>query len=579
MIRLKSIPLCLAVMLLSTQVARSAERPGRPDDKKDEKKGDEFSPVFDRSTLHVSGRSLKPVGVKTTPEREFAAGELRVVFGEKEVRALRAGRDAPVWTAKAPDDIVLAWLAADDKAIYLAGYQRDKNTRRYKPESPARVRRLDPASGKWLDDLKLEVKANEGVEGVLTGNGRVAVLTVAGDEPDAKPDQAGAYRVSYFDAGATKARWSKSFASAGKLASPGVFLLAAARMPDKVQPAVRPLSWLGQDVLVCAGPVQDVLCLKADSGEPRWRVPRVWEYERGFIGPSVWQHFIARGGDEKARWDELVGEKKDKKEEKKEEKEEKKDEKPARQSAIVGGPIIVEGPKDRREKGASVFVAVAKGPARFAEYLSDCVVYELDASGKPVAMVTLPRMVRGGAFRALDGGVVWACQGGGFVRLAASRDRDRPAIGPGGPDMLCEVDWFRQLPREKPEAWLTSDPAGDPVALGERVAFGVRTGGYIPDAAGGVYHFPISVLDLETGATRSVELRIPYTGKVPEPKTNFGRTTTPGGKEALQAHGPYMMAVTGLAVEGKRLRVIVGTETGASALDFDTDELLESEPK
>lgn len=574
MFRLKSVPLCLAAMLLiSAPVARPAERPAMPE----EKKSDEFSPVFDRATLNVGGRSLKPAGVKK-PEREFAVGELRVVISEKEVRALRAGRDAPVWTAKVPDDTALVWLDADDKAIYLAGYQRDKNTQRYKPESPARVRRLDPASGKWLDDLELEVKPNEGVEGVLAGNGRVAVLTVAGDEPDAKADQAGAYRVSCFDAGATKARWSKSFASAGKLASPGVFLLSAARMPDKVQPAVRPLSWLGQEVLVCAGPVQDILCLKADSGEPRWRVPRVWEYERGFIGPSVWQHFIARGGDWEARRKERAGEKE--KEEKKDAKKDENPEKPARQYAIVGGPVVVDGPKDRREKGASVFVAVAKGPAQFAEYLSDCVVYELNANGSPVAMAALPRMVRGGAFRAHDGGVAWACQGGAFVRLAQSGNRPGGlGGGPGGPDMLCEVEWFRQLPRERPAAWLTSDPAGDPVALGERLAVGVRTGGYVPDAAGGVYHFPFAVLDLETGATRSVELRVPYTGKVPEPKTNFSRTLTPGGKDTWQARGPYLMAVTGLAVEGKRLRVIVGTETGASALDFDIDELLETKPK
>ncbi len=52
---------------------------------------------------------------------------------------------------------------------------------------------------------------------------------------------------------------------------------------------------------------------------------RVWEYERGFIGPSVWQHFIARAGDDDAKGQEV--------------KKGEKSDRPARRNAIVGGPV------------------------------------------------------------------------------------------------------------------------------------------------------------------------------------------------------------------------------------------------
>jgi hypothetical protein len=346
-----------------------------------------------------------------------------------------------------------------------------------------------------------------------------------------------------------------------------VFLLAAARAPDKLRPDIESMTWLGKNVLVCAGPTQDLVCLKTDTGEPEWRLERVWEYERGFIGPSVWQHTIGRAGAD------------DEEEQAKDEgkKEGKKVGKAAgragRQYAIVGGPVVVDSPKPGRTGSRSVFVAVAKGPARYAEYLSECVVYELDSSGTPVGMVTLPRMVRGGQRRVHAGGLVWACQGGGFVRLLPTPSRElEVAMGPGGPDKVCHVDWYRHLSRAEPEAWLISDPAGDPVAFGDDYAVRVSAGGYVPDADAGVYHFPISMVDLKSGVSRDLELKVPFTGQLPLPQTNFSRTTRAGGKDQWHPFGPYVLAVTGLRVDGTRLRITIGMENWARDLEFDLRE-------
>src|SRR5262249_44919622 len=161
-------------------------------------------------------------------------------------------------------------------------------------------------------------------------------------------------------------------------------------------------------------------------------------------------------------------------------------------------------------------------------------------------------------------GLVWACQGGVFVKLGLSRHRDHfIGMGPGGADLLCRVEWYRQHSPEEPEAWLTSVPAGDPTAFGQGFAFRVCAGGYVADPATPVYDFPIAAVDLRTGADHTLILHVPYKGQFPEPESNYSRNKLPGGKDAWHTLGPHVLAVTGLQVEDNRLRVTLGMEDWA----------------
>jgi hypothetical protein len=144
-------------------------------------------PQLGACTLEVGGRTLKPLGA--FPVRaEYPAGDLRVTIDGGTVRAFWGPGRKPAWTAKAPAGLRLAWSAADEGTIYLLGYDVDKKTESLRPESPARVRRLDRASGKWLEALpiggKPGPKQSEGVTAVLPGGGRVLVLTATTDRDD-----------------------------------------------------------------------------------------------------------------------------------------------------------------------------------------------------------------------------------------------------------------------------------------------------------------------------------------------------------------------------------------------------------
>ena len=113
-----------------------------------------ITPDLDHYTLEVGGRVLKPVKPATEHMQEYTAGGLSIVLSEKEVKASAKGSDTPQWTVKIPEKTLLIWLAADNKIIYLTGYHVDKESEECQSDSPARVCRLELASGKWLDDLE-----------------------------------------------------------------------------------------------------------------------------------------------------------------------------------------------------------------------------------------------------------------------------------------------------------------------------------------------------------------------------------------------------------------------------------------
>ena len=144
--------------------------------------------------------------------------------------------------ANAPAKVHLTWLAADAKTIYLAGFKVDEKGRDDEPENPARVRRIEASTGKWLDELviaeKKDAKKSMIIQSVMLGNAEVVVLSSTADDDKGFEGvgQLVGYRVSCFKGGEVRAQWSKDFPSAGKTGRDGAALLWSARAPDKFVP-------------------------------------------------------------------------------------------------------------------------------------------------------------------------------------------------------------------------------------------------------------------------------------------------------------------------------------------------------
>jgi hypothetical protein len=549
-----------------------------------------FHPRLAECTLRAGDATLKPVRVSDSWQYQHPAGTLTIAVDGRAVIASDANTGKPAWQVESADTRPLEWLATDGKTAYFRAAQVDKQTLTPWDDEPtpvpqhenlARVRRLQLSDHQWLKPLdvgqgKLKEKTAEWLVSILPVNEWLLVLTATVvDDPHAPENgRTLSYRVARFEQGRDAATWSRDYPSAGSRSEPGAYLFAS-RRPDYAVESIKPLAIVGQNVLVCAGAKEDLICLASNTGSEVWRVPRLWEFRRGFIGPSVWTHYIGRYGISDGDLEtalhgprkgsfihptylkhlrETVAKAKARVE--------------AEEHAVIAGPVIVPTSKESdKDPRYSLFVVVARSEkSQWSGYLADCVVYEMSESGKPIGIVNLPRMVSGGQSRADDRGVVWACPGGAFVRLAPSDNREHGvAVGPGGPDMLCRVAWYCQPESAPPpKAWLTADPAGDPVAFSRTHAYRPDGDPYVLNSGDKVYHFPIRKLDLGTGQSERLLLDVPFDGAVDLPTLNYSRRDG-----TTHAMGSHLLGVTWLDVRGEVLQIVLGTSSGACAVEFD----------
>lgn len=534
-------------------------------------------PQVEKVILEVAGKEVKAVLASSPWRWEKQAGNLRIRVEKDRVTALAQAGGDPLWIARSDNGAHLSAMLLDEQVAYFQGYRVDARGYFKEYDSPSRVRRLDLDSGQWLKDLPIGSEKPSGqaqyrVISVLTGDGWVVKLG-AWLEPDARvlnEQVVAAFDVTAFRGNQTSVVWSKRFPSTGERPYTGGYLWAP-RVPQYAGSAVQHLNWMGEALLVCAEAMQPILCLNRDTGTELWRCERIWEFQRGFIGPSVWSHYINRFGLDKYEENPSKTVEARKRFEKQ------------YHCSIIAGPVAVPLDAKRDTDTHSIFIAVSRGPTQgFTGYLSDCVVYELDDGGKPVSMVKVPQIIRGSPVGLVNGGLVWSCQNDGFIRLISSSRSSRLWMGPGGPDLLTRISWFRQLSPLKPHAWLVSDRGGYPVAFSDTYAFALPAGGYVRKKGDQDFRFPISVIDLQTGIDRTITLRVPFEGELPIPDTNFRTIRLADGGAGIGTWGPHILALSGLQVEGTNLEVALGMEagwTGSIRFDLSALGLLGAAPK
>jgi hypothetical protein len=339
----------------------------------------------------------------------------------------------------------------------------------------------------------------------------------------------------------------------------------AARYPDYTSTDIRHLSRNGDTIILCAGPKDDLVCRALKDGKQLWRVQHVWEFERSFVGPSVWQHFIGRSDSSPLSAKEAFPDPRVERPLKASEKRggaPKKEEAGSTESAIIGGPIVFN---------SRVFVAVSKAPSGpWAGYLGQCWIYELEAiRGSPVSLAAIPRAVLGGQYEPTPDGLVWACHRGCFLKLNIVSDAIGPmGMGPGGPDRVSNVVWYRETQPKQPAVWLSADPATEAIAWQRNYVFRTTEGGYITKAGDTLYHFPISVVDTKTGLDRVIELTVPLREAITPPKSNYSWDL-----RSYKVKGPHLVGITRLDASGSTLRISLGSGKKANGIEFSLPQI------
>lgn len=520
-------------------------------------------PKLDEVTLQAGDVTLRPVGPASVGQHMRDVGGRRIAINKGIVSATRIGDQQQLWSSQSADGRRLRWVTCQGNVGLLLGYDVDDEERFAGYESPVRIRRIDLDSGQWLADLPIQPDDGGKVKALLSAQadqGALAVLVslTSLDESGGAKARVVAYQVTCFRGDEPTPLWTKTFEAEEERGYGGVYVWGITP-PRYAYSDNRHLTWLEETLIVAAEDMQPIMALNRDTGTKIWTVDKIWEYERGFIGPSVYCHYIERFGIEDLRFDKG-----------------KDGIEAARRTfnqqfscAVIGGPVVVPLEVPRRSDAYSIFVAVSKAAARrWSGYLADCVVYELSENGTPISMVKVPQLVSGGNFKVLKDGLVWAGQNDSLMRLMPSLTQPIIGMGGGGTDLITRLAWFRQIDWQPPHAWLTTGRAAQPVAFSQSQAFRLPGGGYITNKGDHDYHFPITATDLSSGIEQELVLHVPFEGTISAP--GKGRTDT---EDRVSTATFHVMAITDLRADDRSLDVTIGMEKWSATLTFSLDSL------
>jgi hypothetical protein len=583
----------------------------------------EFRAQPAEATLRDAERTYPCVGVKPDWYPTHLVGRRRYRVDANSVTDVTEPDESKHRQASVPQDCRLRWAGAAEGIAFLVADRGVTELELDNPESHRRFCRLDLGSMKWLDPFKLPEPSIDRCQGKLLhfgGNasqeprrhvladhllvtpiGIVALCEETIEQPsefglDVMQRHSVGFHVNCYAPTDVEAKWSRAVRCGSSTRR--IVGFAMRSYDDSVQRLTYvPGSHDDDVILVCPGERNAVVCLAATDGKVCWRMPAIWEYERGFIGPSVFEHYIERFGLDyasviDARNPVLYHGEDDIDRKELRERTRRKIQAGRKLAAarkafyaryegrITAGPIVV--PDAGRGRAYLAAVRSLKPESGCAEQPEHAIVYEIDPSGDSAeitSMTRLPRAVIGWPHRAVPGGFVLSCDRGCLVRLRTyEHDFSRGFMGPGrmADDMVLQIDWYREYLMRCPSARFMADPPADVAGFSKVRLF--RPGrAYVREMEDKVYHLQINVVDLRTGLDHDLTLSVPFAGELPIPETGLSSFNRGHSSERLTSHRPHAVWINHLCVNDGCLTAAVVHGSQCTALTFDLLAMLTDE--
>jgi hypothetical protein len=543
-----------------------------------------------RATLTVGAKKLRPLRIADRWPVEHRIGELVVRIQEDKIECVEIATGKTGWHSQSEAGARTFWLG-EHKGALLVGRSNEVDERQTR--EPLAVHRLRLRDGVRLKPLVIplteaERKATSRVAAVSGDESGLLVLCTTEKEHSPENQQV-SYRVTRFREDTTDVAWSTIYPSGGSVPPPGAFLLGS-RGPARTKDAIRGFSKLGESILICGGPLEDLIAINPLDGKVVWRVPRIWEFRRGFIGPSVWSYFLGRYGFEehdvelaaltldqlrvrnKAQTHGWAAESYFK--EVKAAVSTARSRVESQPSSIFAGPVVVQFPRTglheilKNRPGLRIFLAVARCDSKdWPDYRSDCIIYELDEKGKVIGTLTLPRFVWGAHYSVQRGTIAWICQEDSLAKLT-------PSPEDGTRDLIIDLDWRVHRSQQRDNVWLQKWSYRVSIAFAGHSMFRLREGGYVETPESKTIRLPICVADLNSEAEKQLMLNVPFEGRAPIDKDNYSHTVTPEGDRWKV--GSFPLSIEGIEIVGNRLILTIASrpsdpdsEPIEHSIDFD----------
>ena len=584
----------------------------------------EFRPRPDEATLSDGERTYPRVGVETNWRPRYSAdGRRYVIDGHSVIEVAGVDGTAPR-SASVGEDYRLEWIGAAEGVAFLVA---NLDPGKFDWENPKPLRqfhRLDLDAMKWLEPFELPEPSIDPDRGMVVHFGADStdppersvepecllvtpegVLTLFRETRERRefehaPFEVVGYHVCCYLPRSVEAKWSRAIRHLARTERKTGFDM---RSYDDSISQLTYVTFPGNPgmILVCPGETEPMVCLSPKDGKVFWRLPAIWEYERGFIGPSVFEHYIERFGledpcvqlatgplfrdDEKVNAKELRERTRNKIAAHRKLTAARKTFYERYEGRMSAGPIVVANPNDHGDP--KVYVAAVRslkperGGATQPEY---AFIYELELYPDGVdfaGMTRLPRPVIGRPCHAMPDGLVLSCDRGCLVRLRTYQtDVSGGFMGPGAAadDLLLQIDWYRELLMLCPSAWFNADPPDDVAAFSQARMF--RPGrAYVRRKEDKVYQLLIQVVDLRTGSDRHLTLSVPFDGDLPIPETRISSFNRGMASEQFTTDSSHPIQANELHMDGNRLTIVTGQEPDRVGVTFDLSALLADEAK
>lgn len=539
--------LILLILVSAAPATLLAEGPAEP----------AFAVDPEKAVLEIDGRRI-PASRAAPPRPEFRVQGLRIEVEGATFRAFRGESTEPAWAATAGGADSIQVLADTPSRLLTRWWKKGEGRDWTCIGGEGLLRPLSLADGKWGAALVLGEGENQGigpdeaVREVEDGPAGTAVLcTVRGGSPRLEAGIT-AWRVLFLPPGAAAPAWTVSGPSAGSF--PGASWMRGDG-GGYHRSDVRGLSLAGDSLVVCAGPLEDVLVLAAADGKERARLERAWEFRPGqpdppaLPTPSPPRRADPPGG---------AGAKED----------------GGPRSRILAGPVVVPH-RERPEYGDGavdtfrVFVATAVDLHDIDGYAMDGYLLELDASLAPLAMSPLPRLPAGTLRIEGSASADFRLEGGGILRATPSFQRDVHGSKEMGTGRRIRISLLHEPAPAFLDGYMTTGGLGAFFA-DERGMLTASAGGRIASKNSGEMELPLEVFDFAGRGERRALLRLPIRGPVPRPETNYSESFPrgEGGTSRIESKDPHIAVIRGFQRAGNRIRIRVWVQ-GRENLDID----------
>jgi hypothetical protein len=543
-----------------------------------------------KAVLRIGGSDLKPIAALTPAPEGALVGDLRIRIDGNRVFAVRATDGKAAWTAVAKGADSVGVFAIGNGTLWCGQWRMaatDKDPSR--PSlcvDPGAVHRLR-MDGTWVDPplrgpapVQVEDRFEHVMDVLPLADGAIVLRSFPWKR--APFEEGGTVRITRFRGEPPVPVWSRTLDYARlheyRLPYPG-WIPPEGGFDDR-----RRLTLAGHHLVITPTTEGDITALEVESGETAWTLKRAGEWERWFIGPSVWASGISCP-DEMAK----------------------------RSWRIFGGPVAVPYDRGSGTEGATytdkppparpgyrLFLVVAKekvenrppkepGEQKDGESTTfremseigetdsrghnvDPVVYEVNDRGEPVAMAVLPRMAADAPRRVTPGGALFTGEERYGLRMAwLVPTFQHTGEGMNGTSQhLARVAWWRHLPefpagppaRQRfrlPAPWERARTAG-PSDL-----YRLDTGAYRTTEEPSTLRFPIVRTDLATGADERFTVQVPFRGAPPQDKFTESYTESEEGWTP-DPDGPPTVFVSDMALSGRMLHITLHAGNGPPAL-------------